>query len=140
MTNETAALTDASEPGAISASETAAIHGLHGITDLDALSESEWRAIVARSLQAGAVRMDGMEGSIAINTRMTGDIAQDTGQIREIVQMGRAFFSGLNKFASGCARVWTVLKPIVQAAAILAGAWAAIRGALFGSAPHPPTK
>lgn len=85
--------------------------------------------------------MDGMDSAIAENTRITGDIAGDTAAIREIVLMGRSFFSGLNKFAHGCARAWTVVQPLVKACTVLATAYAAIKGALY-VATHgaPPSK
>lgn len=103
--------------------------------DLDDLSESEWRALVARSFAEGAARMDTTDQLIADNTALTKAVWQGTAEIRDIVVTGKAFFSGLNKFAHGCARVWRYLKPVIQAATVIAGAWVAIRGAM-GTAAH----
>jgi hypothetical protein len=112
------------------------IDRLAGVDNVDELTETQWRALVVRSLQSGEARMDGMDSSIAENTRIAGGIASDTAAIREIVLMGRSFFSGLNKFAHGCARVWRVLKPILQAATVIAGTIVAIKAALSGG--HSP--
>ncbi len=107
------------------------------IVDLDALTEAQFRALVAHRFNTGTDRMDGMDALIRENTRMTKATWDNTAAIRDIVEMARSFFSGLGKFARGCARVWSVLKPIVQAAAVIAGAYVAIRSAI-GTAVHLP--
>ncbi len=109
------------------------IFGLETIEDLDALTESQWRAAVARSFAAGAFRMDGMEALISDNTAMTRATWDNTAEIRDIVVMARSFFSGLGKLARGCARVWLVLKPVIQACTVMAGAYVAIRGAIWAA-------
>jgi len=139
MPNDTPAQGATSDTSATAGAERAL---LEQFVDIDKLTEPQWRALVAGSLQAGAARMDGMQGQIAENTRITGEIASDTAAIREIVQLGRSFFSGLNKFANGCGRVWTVLQPLIKACTVIATAYAAIRGAVY-VATHgapPPTK
>jgi len=108
---------------------------LEQFVDLDALTESQWRALVAGSLSAGRDRMDVMSSQIKDNTDITREI-------RDVVLLARSFFSGLGKFASGCARIWTVLQPVVKACTVIATAYAAIRGAVY-VATHgapPPTK
>ena len=135
MTPDTpaAAAEDANQP---TAGGLLPLERISDVEDVAELTELEWRALVVRRLQAGEARMDGMDSSIAENTRITGGIASDTAAIREIVLMGRSFFSGLNKFAHGCARVWRVLKPILQAATVIAGTVVAIKAALSGG--HSP--
>jgi hypothetical protein len=114
---------------------------LETIEDLDDLSESQWRALVARNFMNGADRMDGMEASIADNTAMTRATWDNTAEIREVVLMGRAFFSAMGKIARGCARAWLVLKPVNQACTVIAGGYMAVRGAIY-MAVHgtPPQK
>lgn len=116
------------------AADTAQSDGI--AVDIDALSEKEWRALVAGSLVAGAARMDGLDARIEANTVMTKATRDDTAVIREVIETARSFFAGLNKFAYGCGRVWQALAPVVKAATVLATAYAAIRGAL-GMASHP---
>ena len=121
-------------PAALSADERDdRIFGLEAVDDLDALTESQWRAAVVRSLAAGAARMGSMETVIDDNTAMTRATWDNTAEIREIVVMARSFFSGLGKFARGCARIWVVLKPIVQACTVIAGAYVAVKGAIWAA-------
>lgn len=109
------------------------IPALEAIDDLNKLTESEWRAAVVRSFAAGAARMDGMEMLIDDNTQVTRATWDNTAEIREIVIMGRSFFSGLGKFARWCAKVWLVLRPVIQACTVLAGAYVAVRGAIWAA-------
>jgi hypothetical protein len=102
-----------------------------GLRALDELSESQWRALVARRLIDGNDRMDSMESSIHDNTQMTRATWDNTAEIREVVLMGRTMFATMGKIARGCGRVWAVLKPIVGAGAMLAAAYVAMRGAIY---------
>lgn len=104
-----------------------------GQIDLAGLPESEWRALVARSFAIGADRMDTTDRLIADNTTLTAAVWEGTAEIREIVLMGKSFFSGLGKFARGCARVWVVLRPVIQACTVLAGAYMAVKGAIWAA-------
>lgn len=107
--------------------------GLDSVEDLDALTESQFRAAVVRNFSAGAARMDGMEMLIADNTAMTRATWDNTAEIRDIVIMGRSFFSGLGKFARGLAKIWVVLRPVIQACTMLAGAYIAVKGAIWAA-------
>lgn len=104
-----------------------------GQIDIDQLSESEWRALVARSFSIGADRMNTTDALIADNTTLTKAVWDGTAEIRDIVLMGKSFFSGLGKFSRWCARVWVVLKPVIQACTVIAGAYVAVKGAIWAA-------